>query len=549
MPRERNFRFALVCLILTLYLPLLCGCFPPDNGNPYGKVNGDETLNTNKSEYLSGEEIYFSAKGEQNAWVGLFRETDDIRQVEAIRHLDVVKNGYVAGSVYAFRKCSAYNESRQAFREIPRGNYKLILFNDRTENRVVQTVKFTVLKEGITLPSAPIEIKYELTDATDGLADGTLDITFAEKSSAEEVVLFWANEGGVLPDYTNLAPFIAPQNRFTFRMYSNTVIPAEATKLIAYGKNSLGISASFCEVKLPANCQYNFGGNIVSEFQVVSDVHVTVADTHLASADAKQLHDAHFLSMCRDIVANSPTSSGVFVVGDVANSGREYEWRHTAELISSVANLPRFCFSLGNHDLYGSENYSTLVQNFLTYAQTDSVYYERVVDGYHHLFLGSESKSNGLDADLSAAQLEWFDGRLKEITLAQPDEPVFVYLHQSLYNTIAGSFEGQGWDGIVQNDRFRAIIAKYPQICMFNGHSHWDMNTRGSMHDKADGLPNIFNTASVAYLWSSFYIPTGEYMRGSQGYYVKVYDGKILVLGRDFENGKWIPSACFAAAI
>ena len=92
-------------------------------------------------------------------------------------------------------------------------------------------------------------------------------------------------------------------------------------------------------------------------------------------------------------------------------------------------------------------------------------------------------------------------------------------------------------------------MAKYPQIYMFNGHSHWDMNTRGSMHDKSDGLPNIFNTASVAYLWSSFYVPTGEYMRGSQGYYVKIYDGKVLVMGRDFENGKWIPSACFEAKI
>lgn len=38
-------------------------------------------------------------------------------------------------------------------------------------------------------------------------------------------------------------------------------------------------------------------------------------------------------------------------------------------------------------------------------------------------------------------------------------------------------------------------------------------------------------------------------MEGSQGYYVRVYDGKVLVLGRDFVNAKWIPSACFCAEI
>lgn len=536
----------LICIVSVLSILLLSGCNPPVEDD---KLNGDETLNVNKKEYLSGEEIYFSARGEQDAWVGLYREIDDVSEVEAIRHLDVSKNGYLPGNTYAFKRCSVYNESRQAFRNIPRGKYKLILFNNREENKAAATVKFTVLKDGLKLPSAPVELKYDLDSLTDGLADGTLTVKFEDKSGAEEVVLFWGDENGALPQYTSLATFAVIKNNNAVKMYSNTLIPAEATKLIAYGKNSNGLSESCCEVNLPSGCQYDFGAPVLDEFQVVSDIHIAVADTHLASPDAKQLHDEHFLSMCRDIAANSPNSSGVFVVGDIANSGRESEWKHTKELISSVGGAPEFYFSLGNHDLYGSESYSSLLQNFLTYANTDCVYYEKTVNGYRHLFLGSESKSNGLYADLSQAQLEWFDSRLNSITAAQPNKPVFVYLHQSLYDTIAGSFEGQGWNGVVQNERLREIVAKYPQIYMFNGHSHWDMNTRGSMHDRSDGLPNIFNTASVAYLWSSFYIPAGEYVRGSQGYYVKVCEGKVLVLGRDFENGKWIPSACFEAKI
>ncbi len=250
--------------------------------------------------------------------------------------------------------------------------------------------------------------------------------------------------------------------------------------------------------------------------------------------------------MCNDIVSNS-NSDGVIIVGDIANSGRENEWQEAINIANSVNGMPNIYYSLGNHDLYFGD-YNTQVGYFKKYAETDSVYYEKQINGYNHIFLGSQSNLySGVDAWLEQDQLDWFDNRLNEITTAEPNKPVFVYLHQSLYNTIAGSFEGQGWDGVTQDSELRAIVKKYPQIYMFNGHSHWDLNTRGSMHAKDSELPNVFNTASVAYLWSSYYIPTGEYLKGSQGYYIKVYEDKVMVLGRDFETGKWIPSACFEA--
>ena len=55
----------------------------------------------------------------------------------------------------------------------------------------------------------------------------------------------------------------------------------------------------------------------------------------------------------------------------------------------------------------------------------------------------------------------------------------------------------------------------------------------------------IFNTSSVSYLWQSYDVPTGVYQEGSEGFYVKVYKDKVLLLGRDFANGKWVSSAQF----
>ena len=79
---------------------------------------------------------------------------------------------------------------------------------------------------------------------------------------------------------------------------------------------------------------------------------------------------------------------------------------------------------------------------------------------------------------------------------------------------------------------------------MFNGHSHWTLDADNSIYAPKNSAA-IFNTASVSYLWQSYDLPTGERLEGSQGYYVKVYSDSVVVLGRDFANGKWVSSAQF----
>lgn len=461
-----------------------------------------QLVKCNKKLYYDGEEIYISAEGDGDAWVGVYRDGDDVKKVEPVYRYNVAKNGFISGATYALKKAATNSSSRQALRNLPRGKYKVVLFEDSSTNKTKSTSSFTVKTEKIKAAIAPTSIEYKLENATDGMADGTLTLNLSNDNCTEEVVLYWADDDGVLDGYTSLAPFFVTDSKMTFDMYANTIIPQEATRLVAYGKNSLGLSEEFCAVELPDDCQYDIG-QAECEFSVVSDVHITIANEHIADpsltvADQSSIHDAHFTGMLEDIKNVSPTSGGVFIVGDIANAGYETEWQHAQALIEA-ASAPDVFFTLGNHDLYGGA-YSVKSAAFKKYAKTDSVYYEKVVGGYHHIALGSESSGGGLYADLSDSQLEWFEGRLKDLTESEPNKPVFVYLHQSLYNTIAGSFPGQNWDGVVQDEKLRAIVKKYPQVCMFNGHSHWDLNTRGSMHDRSDGLPNIFNTASVGYL-------------------------------------------------
>ena len=120
---------------------------------------------------------------------------------------------------------------------------------------------------------------------------------------------------------------------------------------------------------------------------------------------------------------------------------------------------------------------------------------------------------------------------------------MFLYSHQSTYDTIAGSLKGHNWNGIRPDEKLKSILAKYPQVLFFKGHSHWLMNSYRNAYFASDKMPNVFNTASVAYLWST--TDKEVEVAGSQGYYVSVYKDRVVGKGRDFSAKKWLPSACY----
>ncbi len=507
-------------------------------------------LTVSKSSYMTGEEIVTTAYGDDDDWVGIYRLNDDVKSVEPIAKYSVNDGGFLSGQSYIVQRSATFSESRSLFKNFPAVKYKAVLFGSQGTDTILKTQEFSVGKDALTAPVAPTSMTYRQTYEGTGLSDGVLTVKFStENFNATELLLYWANDDGILQDWTALAKVKISSNPFKYNFVKGTVIPSSATAIRAYSINKLGISDDYCQIDLPENCGYDMTGDILTKFQVVSDVHIAVVNQNLASSDAKELHASHLQSMAQDVVSTCPSSDALIVVGDIANSGQESEWKKNAEILGKVSGLPEVYYSIGNHDLY-SGSYSSRIQYFYKYANVESVYYEKVINGFTHIFLGSESNNKStVDADLSDAQLDWFENRLKQATEKDPNKQIFVYLHQSIYNTIAGSFKGQGWNGVMQEQRLREILAKYPQVYMFNGHSHWDMNSVGNAHTADKDLPNIFNTGSVAYLWSSYDIPLGEYLRGSQGYYIQVYGDKVLVLGRDFEQGKFISSACYETKI
>lgn len=520
-----------------------------------GFAVAEQEMQTDKTEYGAGEDIVVTAVGTGTAWVGLYRigETPG-KGTTSICWYYIDQDKHLSGQSYILQRTAAYNRSGYSADEpFPAGEYKVVLFANDSQSSVVKEIPITILPQEPGEASAPVSAEYVQDEPESGRASGTLTVTFAEEYSASEVVAYWANDEGRLANYDAFAPQKVSGRVMKFRAIEGVMIPTKATKMLFYGKNVKGQGTECFELVLPENCGHA-AGEILSEFSVLSDLHVSTATSHSGKPD---VYNTNFEKACRDIAAVSSSSDGIFIVGDITNSGLASEWRKAEEIMDSVGGMAKAFYAIGNHDLYEiGTPYSQKIQDFLTYSGQDRVYYEVVTGGYHHLILGSQEQqtdtasptgNTGVDAILHDDQLLWLDARLEAITEETPGEPVFVYCHQSMYDTIAGSLKGQEWNGVRPESALREILAKYPQVILFNGHSHWVMQSYRNAYFSSNELPSVFNTSSVGYLWST--TDREESVSGSQGYYVRVYADEVLILGRNFSDSAWIPEACYSIKI
>ena len=115
---------------------------------------------------------------------------------------------------------------------------------------------------------------------------------------------------------------------------------------------------------------------------------------------------------------------------------------------------------------------------------------------------------------------------------------------------MSGSLPGEGWNGVQNEQMLRDVLVDHPEVMFFNGHSHWTMDSVGNMFEGTPELPcRIFNCGSAGYLWTGFNSVGGDHLSGSQGYLVKICDGCLYVLGRDFCTGEWVSAAQYRVVL
>lgn len=501
----------------------------------------ESPLVTDKEVYEVGEPILVKALGEGSDWVGLYLEGDKPESlanggVPSIYWYYVAQDGNVSGQEKNILAAEHSGDYRPELLSVPAGEYKVLLFADGGYT-VLAEVYIQIKPSANQKPVAPSGATYTSASAGVGRADGTLKIMLTTESAKPDAfVVWWADKNGPLEGYTSVATVPCSGTVTTYEMTPNTLIPVGADRLLVYSVQNGNLSDACATAMLPQGAGNYDLGEVKYELQVMSDIHINVSDDHI--------HNQHFAMALADIKALSPDSLGIFINGDIADHGQAAEYAALNRLIAAAGeDLPPVYCAIGNHDFNGGGDAATQIKAFLAGTNNDSetVYFDRWISGVHFVFLGGEVA--GGNATLSAQQLNWLKQTLEKDKVE--GQPVFLFLHQGIMDTVAGTFEYQQWHGVNQAAQLKKILADHPEVILFSGHSHWELESAHSMKPVDDSLPAIFNTASCAYLWNDACMATNQGIVGSQGYYIYVYEDQIAVLGRSFTDGQWISSALF----
>lgn len=544
----RKFIVKILSLALCLAMSLGILAVISVHADEAPEISGDASrLTVSKASYAEGEAIMVSAIGSGTDWIGIYR----VGAPHSIRwtYVDTARGGPGSGKEVNLRTVPDVNAGEPT--DLPAGTYIIrLMANDSSDFANCIAMATITVGSGAasdTSVSAPLSATYDLVNDTDGFAAGTVTVTMpADEVKNRSIVMYWADSEGKMDGYTALSRFKVKGETTSFTFGGNVIIPQGATGLLVYAMDDASgkLSDESVTVDLPAGAAHKGFEETVGELFVMSDIHITLNQAHT--------HNKNFANMLKDVQSLSQDALGIFVVGDMADTGREQEYKNMTELYQAAGQVPPLFLAIGNHDL-SSLPFEEANALFLKYATlpdgthpTDTSY-DFWLGGYHFIFLGTDTAA-GLHSSFTRETMNWLKEKIEENR--DPARPVFLFLHQSLSNTVSGSLPGEGWSGVDNENLLRNALRDYPEVMFFNGHSHWTMDSVGNMFEGDQKLPcRVFNCASVAYLWSGYNVVTGEHLDGSQGYMVKLCDGKLYVLGRDFARGEWIPAAQYCIVL
>ncbi|MBR2903470.1 MAG: hypothetical protein IKC37_02370, partial [Clostridia bacterium] len=498
-------------------------------------VSKASALRVEKTEFELKQPIFVTAThSDPNAWVGLYRSTES----SYCRWYYVSSANGVPYDITNGEK----NIEASYSPNVMRGDYYLRLFDD--DGAVVEEIAISVIADP-TIPSAPLSATYSLEKDTDGYATGTVSVTMPTSDLTDRcIALFWGDDDGVFENYS-YTKFKVTGETTSFTFGKNVIIPFGATKLYVYAKNTNGdaLSTTPVIVDLPQGAsQKNPLNSTGNSFWVISDTHV--------DQDVNHVHNQHFAGLLQDIARIDGGAMSLIVNGDMTNRGRDEDWANFQAIYDAATGVPPMVLAMGNHEYY-SGTYEYVNSKFYELAKypdgtlVNKMHYDYWQGGYHFVFLGTDTwPQNNTHAVLTQETLNWLDATLDDGK--DEHKPTFLFLHQPLYNTVAGSRPGEDYSGVEASSEaaLRTILADHPEVMLFVGHTHWTMNAEANMYEGTAELPvRMFNTSSAGYLWTTYDNASGDYLYGSEGYYLRVDGSTLYVMGYDFVNDQWISAA------
>lgn len=205
----------------------------------------------------------------------------------------------------------------------------------------------------------------------------------------------------------------------------------------------------------------------VLRFAVCSDVHIE-GQYGEDGKEAEQERLKEMIDFMYDYSEQQDYDSfdALCIAGDFTNTGHDFQY----DIINGIfgeklRDETELVICAGNHEYIATRDYdaSLSAEMFKTKMNRDEDNHV-VINGYHFI-----SVSYSDDGKTFNSKLKWMDNEIKKAVKDSGDKPVFVFQHPAPFATVYGSIS---WGDF----SIDSVLAKYPTVVDFSGHSHYPVN-------------------------------------------------------------------------
>lgn len=341
--------------------------------------------------------------------------------------------------------------------------------------------------------------------------------------------LKYEDENGVMVEYAdicNMKVSVDNEEVFYDDLITQNCAPDGAVCIGVYDSNNVRVK----ELPLDALATSQLGEKLYS-FGAISDTHIgsKTSDDDLKNALTyfENDKDIEFVTVC----------------GDLSLGGTEENLSLYKKIVDENISKPVYAVS-GNHETNAS--FAPLATESLKPYTGQDLYYTFEKGNDVYIMLGIHDIRNGYE--FAEGELQW----LYEVLEENKDKRCFLFLH--LYprdgsgDAVDLDLEGDMLNN-TQGQVFYSLLSHYSNVLYFHGHSHESFALQ-TVHEMSN-YDNIFGCHSI-------HVPSLAYPKkysngklvadydASEGYIVDVYENNVVLKGRDFVTGKFLPIATYS---
>lgn len=399
--------------------------------------------------------------------------------------------------------------------------------NSQSNNNTVQHIPTGSSSEQNI--SSDIKLEYKFTNNTKVNAAGTIELT-VNSSNTGKYDIYWANDNDKLPDYDKITTIDANDtNVKSYKVAALNAIPQDATKIVAIKDDSIKADYKIDSTKL-INSDKKFSLGALSDIHLDGD-----GDDSANSKEDLKNELNYFKAKNVKFVANS---------GDITRDGRKEDLESVVKIINS-SGLTVYT-ARGNHD---TKNACSDISEWLKIEPNGTIF-EKVVDNEVFIFLGLNKYD--YTNPFTSEQIS----QLKTMLEKYKGKRIFMFEH--IFVGDVGNVNGLYPYDKLSNDgtagEFKTLMKENKNVILFTGHSHLDYdlqkysdyaNVQESGGDYGYRVHCPSATRPRKNDDGKDSSKTYDYKEGALGYLVDVYDGYIVLTGRDFVANKNLPYATY----